>query len=358
MLIVGLVASLESFAQDGKANLSFKKTRFDFGTVKEENGVVATSFEFINSGKAPLIIQRVISSCDCAVVEWTKEPVIPGGNGMVKVAFNPTGRVGKFEKVITVYSNAETPTAVLFINGNVLERPKTIEEIFNRVFGDIRFKNVHAAFGRIFNNQTKIDTLEFIYTGAEPAKIEAKLANMPFLKVTFVPESLKNNDKGLLIVAYNAKLKEDWGFVNDRFTLSQNGKDIPGSVITVSATIEENFLSLNDEQRTNAPKIDIPIQNFDFGEVKDGDLIEKEFEFTNVGKSDLIIRKIKASCGCTTVEPADKVIKSGKSSSLKASVRTSGFSGRIAKAVTIITNDPTNPSVIIRMTATVLPKNK
>jgi len=358
-LIVGLVASLESFAQDGKAILSLKTTRFDFGTIKQEGGVVSTSFEFVNSGKAPLIIQRVISSCDCAVVDWAKEPIIPGGSGSVKVAFNPAGKVGKFEKVITIYSNAENSTAALFINGIVLERPKTIEEIYNRIFGDLRFKNVHAAFGRTFNNQTKVDTLEFVYTGAEPAKIEAKLANMPFLKVAFVPESLKTNVKGLLIISYIAKEKEDWGFVTDRFTLTQNGKDIPGSMITVSATIEENFSNLTDDQKANAAKIDVPTESFDFGEVKDGDLIEKEFEFTNVGKSDLIIRKIKTSCGCTTVEPAEKIIKPGKISSVKASIRTNGFSGqRIAKTITIITNDPVNPSVVIRMTAIVLTKNK
>jgi hypothetical protein len=173
-----------------------------------------------------------------------------------------------------------------------------------------------------------------------------------------VPTLLKTNEKGLLIIAYDAKLKNDWGFVVDRFGLTQNEKQISGSGITVSATIEENFDSLNDTQKAQAPKIDLPSENFDFGEVKEGDLVEKEFDFTNAGKSDLIIRKIKASCGCTTVEPADKVIKSGKSSSVKASIRTNGFSGRIAKTINIITNDPESPSITIRITGNVLPKNK
>lgn len=358
IFIFGLIASLESFAQDGKAILSFKTMKFDYGTIKEEGGVLSTFFEFTNSGKAPLVIQRVISSCDCAIVDWPKEPIIPAANGKIKVSFNPIGRIGKFEKLITIYSNSEAPTAVLIITGNVLERPKTIEEIYNRVFGDIRFKNVHVPYGRIYNNQTKVDTLEFIYTGTETIKIGAKYAFMPFLKVSFIPESLKTKDKGIMIVSYDAKAKEDYGFVTDRFTLTKNDIDIPGSLITVSATIEEDFTNLNDTQRNNAPRIEMPIQNFDFGEVMEGDVIEKDFEFNNIGKSDLIIRKIKASCGCTTVEPADKIVKPGKSSSVKASVKTSGFTGRIAKTITIITNDPVNPSVVIRMTATVLTKNK
>lgn len=356
--IVWLVASFDSIGQVGKASFSFKTTKYDFGAIKEEEGVVSTSFEFINSGKGPLIIQRVVSSCDCAVVEWPKEPIIPGASGKVKVSFNPVGRIGKFEKLITVYSNAETSTVVLFINGLVRERQKTVDEIYNRVIGNFRFKTVHAALGQIFNNQTKVDTIEFIYTGSEPVKIGANLSNTPFLRVSFVPVLLKTNERGLLIIAYDANVKNDWGFLVDRFGLTQNEKDISGAMITVSATIEEDFDNLDDTQKAKAPKIDLPSENFDFGEVKEGDLVEKEFDFTNAGKSDLIIRKIKASCGCTTVEPADKVVKPGKSSSFKASVRTNGFSGRIAKTVNVITNDPVNPSITIRITGNVLPKYK
>lgn len=357
-LMVALTISLASSAQEGKASLSLKKNSFDFGSIKEEQGVVNTTFEFNNTGKTPLVIHRVITSCDCAVVDWPKEPIAPGLNGTFKVAFNPKGRIGKFEKLITIYSNAEIPTSVLRITGIVLERPKTIEDIYNRVVGNFRFKNVHAAFGRTYNNEIKTDSIDFVYTGSEPVKVGAKFTNLPFLKVIFVPEFLKANEKGVMIITFDASSKNDWGYFSDRFTLTQDGKDISGSIITVSATIEEDFTKLNDNQRINAPKIDMPIQNFDFGEVLDGDVIEKDFEFNNIGKSDLIIRKIKASCGCTTVEPADKVIKPGKSSSVKASVKTSGFTGRIAKTITIITNDPVNPSVVIRMTATVLPKNK
>jgi len=57
LLIAGLVASLDSFAQDGKANLTFKTTKFDFGTIKEEGGIVSAFFEFANSGKGPLVLQ-------------------------------------------------------------------------------------------------------------------------------------------------------------------------------------------------------------------------------------------------------------------------------------------------------------
>ncbi len=49
------------FAQN-KPAMEFEKTEHNFGTIKEEMGAVTTMFEFKNTGKSPLIIQRVASS--------------------------------------------------------------------------------------------------------------------------------------------------------------------------------------------------------------------------------------------------------------------------------------------------------
>ncbi|MFW5659430.1 MAG: DUF1573 domain-containing protein, partial [Bacteroidota bacterium] len=40
----------------------------------------------------------------------------------------------------------------------------------------------------------------------------------------------------------------------------------------------------------------------DFGSMKEGEVVEHTFNFKNVGKSDLIIQKVKPSCGCTVPE--------------------------------------------------------
>lgn len=342
-------------AQQKSSSIFFKYKVYDFGTIKEQDGIVTCNFEFSNPSKGPLIIQRIITTCDCTTTEWPKEPLAPGASGTIKVAFNPKDRPGKFDKTITIYSNAETSTVVLQIKGVVLERPKSLEDIYNRLLGDFRFKGTHLSFDRIFADKIKIDTLEFINVANEPVKIGCKLEGLTHLTVKFKPETLKPIEKGLMIVTFDAKKRNDWGFVIDRFYLTQNDKDINGGIISVSASIEENFSSLTDEQRTNAPRIELANTNYDFGQVAEGQSVESEFTFKNSGKSDLIIRKIKPSCGCTTVEPVDKIIKPGQTSSFKSSIKTAGFTGRISKSITVITNDPSSPSVAIRITGTVNP---
>ena len=41
---------------------------------------------------------------------------------------------------------------------------------------------------------------------------------------------------------------------------------------------------------------------WDFGEINQGDVVEHSFEFTNTGKDPLIISNAKGSCGCTVPE--------------------------------------------------------
>jgi hypothetical protein len=40
-------------------------------------------------------------------------------------------------------------------------------------------------------------------------------------------------------------------------------------------------------------------KSFDFGKVMDGEIVEHDYHFTNTGDEPLILKKVKASCGCT-----------------------------------------------------------
>ena len=350
----------KAYGQQNGSQISFKSTKFDFGAIKEDDGITSCVFEFTSTGESPLIIQRIITTCNCISMEWPKQPLAHGENGKIVIKYDPKNRPGPFDKTITVYTNASTPVLVLQVKGVVKEHSKSFEEVYNRLVGNtIRLRNTHFSLGRMLIDGEKTDTLDFVNISSEPIKIGYDLNGLTHIIVKIVPEQVKPNEKGLIIVTFNAKKRNDWGFVIDRFYLTLNDKPISNGIMNVSASIEENFNSLTNEQLINAPKIDFKENEYNFGQVEEGQLVEKEFEFTNTGRSDLVIRKIKASCGCTTVEPSDKVIKPGQTSSFKATVRTTGFSGQhIAKSISIITNDPVNPNTMVKIVGTVNPKNK
>ncbi|MCP4051626.1 DUF1573 domain-containing protein [Mesoflavibacter sp.] len=122
LLFVGLI-SLSVNAQEKVAKIEFKETTIDYGTIeKGANGL--RTFEFTNTGDAPLIISKVSSSCGCTVPKKPEKPIMPGEKGEIEVKYD-TNRVMPIRKTITVLSNADTPTVSLKIKGNVIDPSKT-----------------------------------------------------------------------------------------------------------------------------------------------------------------------------------------------------------------------------------------
>ncbi|MFN4854895.1 MAG: DUF1573 domain-containing protein [Bacteroidota bacterium] len=108
------------------ADIRFEKELHDYGTIDQgANGVY--EFKFSNSGKEPLIISGARGSCGCTVPSYPKEPIPPGGPGLLKVSYD-TKRVGAFNKTVTVTSNANSGTKTLTIKGVV--NAKAEEETF------------------------------------------------------------------------------------------------------------------------------------------------------------------------------------------------------------------------------------
>ena len=110
-------AELQSFenTRADSAIISFTKTLHDYGTIKKDSDGTY-DFTFTNTGKIPLVLSNVTSSCGCTIPSWPREPIAPGKSGQIKVKYN-TANVGGFSKTITVNSNAKT--IVLTIKGSV-----------------------------------------------------------------------------------------------------------------------------------------------------------------------------------------------------------------------------------------------
>lgn len=97
--------------------IKFVKLVHDYGTIEKDSDGNC-EFEFQNTGKEPLVLSDAKSSCGCTVPQWTREPILPGKKGVIKVHYD-TKRVGAINKTVTVFSNAKTPSVVLRITGTV-----------------------------------------------------------------------------------------------------------------------------------------------------------------------------------------------------------------------------------------------
>jgi len=116
VLFLGLI-SLGIYAQEATAKIEFKSETIDYGEIEKGSDGIRV-FEFTNTGTAPLVISDVRSSCGCTIPKKPEEPIMPGKTGKIEVKYD-TNRVGPIRKAITVTSNADTPTKVLKIKGEI-----------------------------------------------------------------------------------------------------------------------------------------------------------------------------------------------------------------------------------------------
>jgi hypothetical protein len=123
----------------------------------------------------------------------------------------------------------------------------------------------------------------------------------------------------------------------------------------ISANLVEDFSSLSKDDLLMAPEFKVASTNVDLGKIKGSTQNEVEFKFTNTGKSDLIIRHIRSTCGCTAIQQGNQGIgiKPGESSSIKATFNSGGYTGKVTKAIYVYTNDPKNSEVVLMLNAEV-----
>ena len=97
--------------------VEFEKLVHDYGEM-EQHGNGKCEFKFTNTGKEPLILSNVRSSCGCTVPEWPRQPILPGQSDVIKVKYD-TKRIGTINKSVHVYSNAKKSPISLKIKGKI-----------------------------------------------------------------------------------------------------------------------------------------------------------------------------------------------------------------------------------------------
>lgn len=88
------------------------------------------------------------------------------------------------------------------------------------------------------------------------------------------------------------------------------------------------------------PKASAQITEYNFGDIKQGDVVSYDFKIMNNGGDVLKIIDVRASCGCTAAQPDKKELKPGETTTIKVTFNSKGRKGAQIKTVRVITNDP------------------
>ncbi len=125
---------------------------------------------------------------------------------------------------------------------------------------------------------------------------------------------------------------------------------------TTPATTSTTTVSSTDE----APEGPLPAftfqeEEYDFGTINEGDIVEHTFTFTNTGEAPLIIESARASCGCTVPSWPKEPIAVGETGEIQVRFDSKGKPNVQNKTVTITANSYPKISRL-RIKAFVTPK--
>jgi hypothetical protein len=102
-ILIVLFSALGYSQKGPKIEFSAQDNTIDYGRIsKTDNGV--RSFEFTNTGDAPLLITSAESTVSSIIVTKPASAVMPGKKGKIDVKYNMT--TGPIRKTITVETNA------------------------------------------------------------------------------------------------------------------------------------------------------------------------------------------------------------------------------------------------------------
>jgi rhodanese-related sulfurtransferase len=112
-------------------------------------------------------------------------------------------------------------------------------------------------------------------------------------------------------------------------------------------------LALLTQAAFAAPKIGVDADSWDAVIPSAGALVRHVFTVINGGDTILRISGVEFSCTCTTATPTTGEVLPGKSLPISVVEDTTGFVGRVYRTVTIVSNDPDTPELLLTISITV-----
>jgi hypothetical protein len=355
-VVIFLLAVLGNLTAQVGPVIKMDVTRYHFGQIYEKDGIVKCSLDFQNNGTDTLKLEKLKVSDPSLTAKADRDVLAPQEYGTLNITLNPAKCSGRTDRYINIKSNDPyNPLLQIAVSADVISKEKTLEDKFPDKIGNLRLSSKHLAMDGLKNTEIRKDTIRLLNVWTKPMKIGMK--DVPaYTTWIAVPPVIQPMKQGLLIVSYDAGKSGNWGLAMNSFTMLTNDSLNPEKTLSIGVNIAEDFSYLNKVPAPKKPKAVFPVVNHDFGKIVDGDVKEYSFVIKNNGEGNLIIRKVKASCGCTAADLKKSEVKPGEETTLDVKFDSSGTHGKQIKTITVICNDPAAPKVLLTIAAEVEPK--
>lgn len=311
---------------------------------------VKAEFKMKNSGAKPLLISDVKTSCGCTTVSYPKGEVAPGKTFTVSAVYDAK-QLGHFQKEVGIYSNASDKPLLLTLKGVVVEKKSNFKGEYPYTLGDLLTDKNEVLFDDVNRGDMPVQHVHILNNSDET--MEPQLMHLPpYLRGEVKPARLAPGRSATVTLQVDSKQITDLGLKQTQIYLGAfpGDKVSPEKQLDINIILIPSFGKQTKEQLAAAPRLQLSKGRINIGSFEGKAKKKDDLEITNIGKSTLSIRSLQIIGTGLEVSLNNQQIEAGESAKLKVTaIRDLIAKSRTVPKVLLITNDPTQPKVLINV---------
>lgn len=339
------MASLDAMAQ----RISAKNEIIDCGNVLYESPVTV-KFELTNKGNE-LNIDQVRVSCGCTTVDYPRQTIHRGDPFTVTATYDAR-QLGHFEKEVALFCNSSTKPFYLKMRGVVVEEANDFTGNFSYKVGGLMVDKNDVEFDDVNRGDYPVQLIHI--RNNTPETVSPVIMHLPsYITATVSPTNIAPGKTGVASLKLDSRKLRDLGLTQTSVFLGKKpGEKVSlDKEISVSAVLLPDFDNMSETQLANAPKINLSETTLDLGSFGDKSSKSGIIFIENTGRSELDIRSMQMFTSGMSVKLNKSKLKPGEQAKLKITVNKKLLrSARSKPRVLMITNDPTQPKVVVKVT--------
>ena len=338
------MASLDAMAQ----RISAKNEIIDCGNVLYESPVTV-KFELTNKGNE-LNIDQVRVSCGCTTVDYPRQTIHRGDPFTVTATYDAR-QLGHFEKEVALFFNSSTKPFYLKMRGVVVEEANDFTGNFSYKVGGLMVDKNDVEFDDVNRGDYPVQLIHI--RNNTPETVSPVIMHLPsYITATVSPTHIAPGKTGVASLKLDSRKLRDLGLTQTSVFLGKKpGEKVSlDKEISVSAVLLPDFDNMSETQLANAPKINLSETTLDLGSFGDKSSKSGIIFIENTGRSELDIRSMQMFTSGMSVKLNKSKLKPGEQAKLKITVNKKLLrSARSKPRVLMITNDPTQPKVVVKV---------
>ena len=338
------MASVDAMAQ----RITAKNEIVDCGSVMYETPVTV-KFELTNKG-SELNIDQVRVSCGCTTVDYPRT-AIPKGDSFTVTATYDARQLGHFEKEVALFCNSSKHPFYLKMKGVVVDEISDFTGTCEHKIDGMMVDKNDVEFDDVNRGDYPVQLIHI--RNNTPETVSPVIMHLPsYITATVSPTHIAPGKTGVASLKLDSRKLRDLGLTQTSVFLGKKpGEKVSlDKEISVSAVLLPDFDNMSETQLANAPKINLSETTLDLGSFGDKSSKSGIIFIENTGRSELDIRSMQMFTSGMSVKLNKSKLKPGEQAKLKITVNKKQLrSARSKPRVLMITNDPTQPKVVVKV---------